>query len=98
MDEKVKTCVDGCAEGVGDGCEAVSEENIHVGICPYYKKELGRGRLRCEAANLSLPDKLARREFVYRFCAHPEGYRDCQLKVVMDHYYERKFAYHGEGE
>ena len=73
------------------------EENVHVGICPYYKKELGHGRLRCEAGNLSLPDKLARREFVYRFCAHPDGYKDCQLKGVMDHYYERKYACHEEG-
>ena len=79
------------------GTAARLEEDVHVGICPYYKKELGRGRLRCEAANLSLPDTLARREFVYRFCAHPAGYKDCQLKMVMDHYYERKYACHEEG-
>ena len=71
-----------------------ADENVHVGICPYYKKELGHGKLRCEGANLSFPDTLARREFVYRFCAHPTGYKDCRLKAVLDHYYERKYAEH----
>jgi hypothetical protein len=71
-----------------------ADENVHVGICPYYKKELGHGKLRCEGANLSFPDILARREFVYSFCAHPTGYKDCQLKAVLDHYYERKYKRH----
>ena len=65
-----------------------------VGICPYYLRDRGNGMVYCECARFRFPDKLARREFVYRFCAHPEGYRDCQLKVVMDHYYERKYETH----
>jgi hypothetical protein len=28
---------------------------------------------------------------VYRFCAHPEGYKACMIKQTLDHYYERKY-------
>ena len=73
--------------------EAAAEET-QVGICPYFKKDRGKGRLSCEGAVLRFPDVLARREYVYRFCAHPEGYKDCPLKITMDHFYERKYAHH----
>lgn len=73
---------------------AKKEENIAIGICPFYKQDRGCGRLSCEGANFRFPDVEARREFVYRFCAHPEGYKDCPLRIMLEHYYERKYASH----
>ena len=61
-------------------------------ICPYYKREDYRGTIYCECARLRVPDKQSRREIVYRFCAHPEGYRVCPFKVALDGYYERRYA------
>ena len=48
----------------------------------------------CECARLKFPDRDSRREIVYRYCAHPEGYKACMLKQALDHYYERKYARH----
>lgn len=91
-------------EPVGEtGAEAVAttaisiadeETNWTIQLCPYFKQDRGRGHICCEGATFKFPDKLARREYVYRFCAHPEGYKQCQLKLTMDHFYERKYAYH----
>ncbi|MBQ5725411.1 MAG: hypothetical protein IIV80_04585 [Clostridia bacterium] len=61
-------------------------------ICPYYKREDYRGTIYCECARLRFPDKQSRREIVYRFCAHPEGYRVCPFKMALDGYYERRYA------
>lgn len=63
----------------------------HVGICPYYQKDRGQGVIYCECAKFRFPDKIARREIVYGFCAHPEGYKQCALKQMMDRFYERKY-------
>ncbi len=73
-------------------------EDMRVGICPYYDRDRGKGRVYCECARFRFPDAGSRREIVYRFCAHPTGYKDCALKICMDHYYERKYAYHEEDE
>ncbi len=81
-------------EDMAAAVEETEAEETKVGICPYFKKDRGKGRLSCEGAVLRFPDVLARREYVYRFCAHPEGYKDCPLKMTMDHYYERKYAHH----
>jgi hypothetical protein len=48
----------------------------------------------CEGARLKFPDRDARREILYRYCAHPEGYKACMLKQALDHYYERKYENH----
>lgn len=72
--------------------EARREENIAVGICPFFKSDRECGRVSCEGANFHFPDKEARREFVYRFCAHPDGYKECPLQTTLNHYYERKYA------
>ncbi len=69
------------------------EPECHVGICPYYDRERGKGKMSCEGATFRFPDLVARREIVYRFCAHPTGYRDCVLKQCLDHYYERKYEH-----
>lgn len=47
----------------------------------------------CECAHFKFPDKVARREIIYSFCAHPEDFEKCVFKGVMDrYYYERKYA------
>lgn len=75
-------------------------EDLHVrhdGMCPYFRKEHSGGKVYCECATLRFPDKEARREIVYRFCAHPTGYNACPLKQAMDGYYERMYARGGAG-
>lgn len=62
-----------------------------IGMCPYFQRERGAGLVYCECAKFRFPDKLARREIVYRFCAHPENYKACVIKQTMDHFYERKY-------
>ncbi len=78
--------------------EITPPEDMQVGICPYYVRDRGKGLIYCECARFRFPDALTRREIVYRFCAHPTGYRNCALKVALDHYYERKYACHEEQE
>ncbi len=68
------------------------ESEACIGICPYYLRDRGNGMVYCECARFRFPDKLARREIIYGFCAHPENYKKCALKQAMDHYYERKFS------
>ena len=63
----------------------------HEGICPYFMRDRGKGVVYCECAKFRFPDKGSRREIVYRFCAHPEGYKACMIKQALDHYYERKY-------
>ena len=67
------------------------EPDYHVGICPYYIRDRGKGVVYCECAKFHFPDKIARREILYGFCAHPDGYKRCVLKQMLDHYYERKY-------
>ena len=78
--------------GCGRGCETAAV--INEEICPYFKRDRGGGRVLCEGASFKFPDNLARREYLYRFCAHPVGYKSCPLKVALDHYYERKYDHH----
>ncbi len=73
-------------------------DDTQVGICPYYVRDRGNGLVYCECARFRFPDAEARREIVYRFCAHPTGYKTCMLKISLDHHYERKFAYHENKE
>ena len=73
---------------------AIKEENIAVGICPFFLQDRGNGRVSCEGASLKFPDREARREFVYRLCAHPEGYKECRMRLALEHYYERKYEDH----
>ena len=71
------------------------EENEgREGICPYFARERSPGVVSCECARLKFPDRDSRREIVYRYCAHPEGYKACMLKQALDHYYERKYERH----
>ncbi len=65
-----------------------------VGICPYYIRDRGKGLVYCECARFRFPDLQARREILYRFCAHPTGYKSCMIKQCLDNYYERKYNDH----
>ena len=87
----VNTEVEEDAAGCGQAC-AMHGENTAIGICPFFRQDRGRGRISCEGAQLTFPDKESRREFVYRLCAHPEGYKNCPLQIALEHYYERKSA------
>ncbi len=69
-----------------------NEAEVCVGICPYYQRDRGNGVIYCECARFRFPDKLARREIIYGFCAHPENYKKCAIKQAMDHFYERKYS------
>lgn len=71
-----------------------SRSESSEGICPYFTRERSHGVVTCECARLKFPDRDSRREIVYRYCAHPEGYKACMLKQALDHYYERKYARH----
>ncbi len=73
---------------------ASEDQERREGICPYFNRERGGGVVYCECARFRFPDKGSRREIVYRYCAHPEGYKSCMLKRALDHYYERKYANH----
>ena len=78
-----------------DRATQIQEENeSREGICPYFVRERSQGVVSCECARLKFPDRDSRREIVYRYCAHPQGYKACMLKQAMDHYYERKYAQH----
>ena len=60
-------------------------------ICPYFRSDRGQNLLTCECARITFPDKISRREIVYRLCAHPDGYHQCPLKQMLDGYYQRKY-------
>ena len=78
------------------------QEEAPEGVCPYFIRDRGRGVIYSECARFHFPDKLARREIVYTYCAHPSGYRQCVLKQAMDGFYRRKYdrldAVSGGGE
>ncbi len=67
------------------------QEEAPEGVCPYFIRDRGRGVIYCECARFHFPDKLARREIVYAYCAHPSGYKQCVLKQAMDGFYRRKY-------
>ena len=63
-----------------------------AGTCPYFQREKGDGYTYCECARFRFPDKQARRDIVYKYCAHPDGYERCVIKQTMDQFYERKYS------
>lgn len=63
-----------------------------AGTCPYFQREKGDGYTYCECARFRFPDKQARRDIVYKYCAHPDGYEGCVIKQAMDQFYERKYS------
>ena len=63
-----------------------------AGMCPYLKDARSCERTICECAKFTFPDRIARREVLYKYCGHPTGWRNCTFKAVMDSYYERKYS------
>lgn len=82
-----------CSEACSKACvKACKEEESREELCPYFLRDRGKGVIYCECARFHFPDKLARREYVYAFCAHPSGYKQCPIKRAMDHFYDRKYS------
>lgn len=61
-----------------------------AGMCPYFRYEKA-GVTYCECGELHFPDRRARRDIVYAYCAHPSDYKRCPFKCALDGYYERSF-------
>ena len=62
-----------------------------AGMCPYLKDAKDASRTVCECARFTFPDRGARREILYGYCAHPTEWKNCPLKKSMDHYYDRRY-------
>lgn len=56
--------------------------------CPYWHKDKGE-RVTCEAGSVCFPDRAARMDYIRRFCASSDGWKNCQMAKMMDDYYER---------
>lgn len=63
--------------------------------CPFFKSGKDGG-IRCECADMRMPDKKARREILYGYCAHPTNFRRCMLYIALENYYERIFSNGGK--
>lgn len=62
------------------------------GTCPYVT-ETGKDRhVGCECTKFTFPDKYAKREIIYGYCAHPINWKECPFKRMMDNFYERKYS------
>ena len=59
-----------------------------AGACPYFRYEKA-GVTYCECAEMRFPDRRARRDIVYSYCAHPTNFGACPFKHALDGYYER---------
>ena len=63
-----------------------------AGMCPYLKDARSCERTICECARFTFPDKISRRDILYKYCGHPTGWKKCMFKAVMDGYYDRKYS------
>lgn len=63
--------------------------------CPFYKYEKNKITF-CEYASLHPPDKRARDEIVFNYCADAQNYKSCPFCIALEHYYARKYT-KGEG-
>ncbi len=63
-----------------------------TGMCPYLKDARNLERTVCECARFTFPDKISRRDILYKYCGHPTGWKQCAFKSVMDGYYERIYS------
>ena len=59
--------------------------------CPYFKYEK-QGTTHCECGDFIFPDKQARREIIYGYCAHPRNFERCMFYRALENYYERKYS------
>ena len=49
------------------------------GVCPYIKEHGKDKEIDCECVNFNFPDRGARRDVIYGYCAHPEKWKDCMV-------------------
>ena len=66
------------------------DDHNYGAYCPFYSRERN-GNLECEAGKIKFPDKTARREFIYTYCASSSNYENCTLCRMLMTYYERKY-------
>lgn len=65
--------------------------------CPFFKTEKNTTRMTCELCSFKFPDKQARDDLVYVYCADSQNYKNCMCyKILMD-YYDRKERNGGNG-
>ncbi len=63
-----------------------------AGMCPYLKDARSCERTVCECARFTFPDKISRRDILYKYCGHPTNWKNCTFKSALDGYYERKYS------
>ena len=68
----------------------IFEESRGDIYCPYFISEQGL-RFSCESCKIYFKDKQQRRDLVYEYCGHPQKYKECTIKQILDKYYERKY-------
>lgn len=72
------------------------------GICPFFVRDRGLNRktgkycLTCEGCTFKFPDKFSKREFIYRLCAHPDGYKNCTMYKALYDSYNRLYSNEGK--
>ena len=59
--------------------------------CPFFKKERNDEikYVICEVGCIRFKDAAMRRQIAYKYCAHPEGYKECPVYRALVNYYER---------
>ena len=59
--------------------------------CPYLV-HMKSGKIRCEFASITPPDKTARKEFLKDHCGSSTCYKECPFYKIMDDYYRRYYS------
>jgi hypothetical protein len=63
-----------------------------TGECPFYRAEK-KLTTYCDGGAIRFPDKIARRKFLYQYCASAAGgWNDCPICGYLCDYYYRKGA------
>lgn len=68
------------------------DDNSGLPVCPFFLKESGYGRFYCEGAILKPPDRIAKREIVYKYCTSMENYKNCMIYQMLTAYYDRLYS------
>jgi hypothetical protein len=68
------------------------DDNSGLPVCPFFLKESGYGRFYCEGAILKPPDRIAKREIVYKYCASMGNYKNCMIYQMLTAYYDRLYS------
>ena len=57
--------------------------------CPFMLHAVYGQAIRCEMALIKLPDRVARKEFLDKFCGCGDNYKKCPFYEILDNYYKR---------